>query len=249
MSLPVACGAAAVVVSGCVARAAARMQLVQPKVETVQATRKLQVILMNGTAIEVDLKGVNDVAEIRTHVATACGTTRVRVQLFTSGGAELKDGGSISQPCCDGHITVVLASPGPSWYPPLQYMHDNKEVLKILIWQDSCRYTGVTAECEVVYLDGTSLSKDSDNEHEETAPPKGGGKGWRQRGSKGQDVLHFAYGLISQFGFVDHCVYSCIEECSQSSQHEAVPKEDPGQWEEWESLHGFPLQSGERRIR
>lgn len=104
-----------------------------------ESTPPLLVHKVDGTPVDVDLRGACSVAEVRGRIAMALGVDtqppedarpHVGIKLL-SGGCDVCDGAPLDSLDPDLGLFVILVQGAPDWYPRERYMHDGQEVMQI----------------------------------------------------------------------------------------------------------------------
>jgi len=93
----------------------------------------LHVALASGESVKADFSRVAKVTDVRSRVAVALSTTADKVSLLV-GSTDLEDSTPPSALGPDACITAMVleAQIWPEWYPAGKYVHDEKDVLKIV---------------------------------------------------------------------------------------------------------------------
>lgn len=185
-------------------------------------------VSIDGQSVDADLRGVENVAQLRARIAENTGKPTCQIQLI-SGVYIVEDTEEISK--LESTLTVVVLQREPSWLPVGKYMHDGKEVLKITGVSQShslCVVSGVSSvygsRSRIHYVDGSSNDGTS---------------------------CHSFDDLVKQFGFVIHRQRE-HDRYYGGDMFEAVPIEDPDEWETFGSPSYAGLsfhESGERRVK
>eukprot|EP00747_Dinoflagellata_sp_TGD_P059185 gnl/TRDRNA2_/TRDRNA2_151456_c0_seq2.p1 gnl/TRDRNA2_/TRDRNA2_151456_c0~~gnl/TRDRNA2_/TRDRNA2_151456_c0_seq2.p1 ORF type:complete len:208 (+),score=28.65 gnl/TRDRNA2_/TRDRNA2_151456_c0_seq2:32-655(+) len=175
---------------------------------------------LNGDEVLADLTGAATIRDVRKAIAETLGEHPSFIRLLF-GTTTLEDSQAVSCLPANSSITVSLASPGPEWYPARKYMHDSKEVLKIM-WRMSHNRGHERHSYEIVYTDG-SLANQSDQGCVRE-------DGVEERLAA---IFKFVEVLVEQLGFIRHCTsqYSISDQPCMGCSYEAVPPEDPDEWE------------------
>lgn len=187
--------------------------------------------LLNGDELHVDLTGADTIGDVREAIAETLGEHPHFIRLLC-GAAALDDSQAFSCLPASSSIVVTMVSPGPEWYPARKYMHDSKEVLKVTwkMWHNrGHEWHGY----EIVYTDD-STAKQSDQGCVRD-------DGVEERLA---DIFKFAGDLAEQLGFIRHCTSDYSDQPCMGVSYEAVPPEDP---DEWEYFSDGWAETGEKR--
>jgi adenylate kinase len=193
----------------------------------------MRVLNMSGEVVDVDLTDVN-VAEIRRRVASALGVP-VSCMKLLSGSTTLDDTAPLSDIDPSNIINALLASPGPSWYPACKYLHNDDEVLKIT-WGMCHNRSHEKYQYCIHYTDGTSVTASDEGVVTFAEDDK--------EKARLQSLFRLPLQLAEQFGFITHKLRCYSDQPCMSFSWEAVPSEDP---DEWESYSDGYCVSGQRR--
>jgi len=182
-----------------------------------------KVASIDGAPIDVEFAGVDSVAELRRRVASVLKVPPSWVKLLM-GDTVLEDSAPPDSRVPDGvTIMALVSNPGPSWYPPRKYVHEGNWVLKIT-WRKVRNRGLLSHECQVHYVDGTVLAKSEEGSVY--------GKD-KAEAARIEAVSTFAKGLADEFGFVTHKTLEYSDQPYRETTYEAVPAEDPDEWEYW----------------
>jgi len=188
----------------------------------------MRVYVPNGQILE-GFEEIDSVAAIRSKVARRLGTEEANVHLVADVHL-VKDGDIL----CVDELTAVISTV-PSWYPRGKYVHNGKEVLKIMREKRfGTRHAQDHSEANVEfeYADGSKTSQRLD-----------------AYGNTALENEVLASILIQQWGFTEHITRKCTscagyEDSMEGHSEkicmggtsgeqfsEAVPAEDPDEWE------------------
>lgn len=183
-------------------------------------TESLEVRRVGGELVEFDPDGAASVPDLRARVGAALSLAPARLKLCV-GDRVIEDDASLSDLCSGIAITAVVIT---DWYPKGKYVHDGKDVLKILTDVGEGRFP--EEKVAIFYTDGSVLRGAHQYDAYESGPDL-----WEA------EELVVKFGFVRSYGslFTDDAADASDWQCGDSMYGNAfVPPENP----EWIQQRG-----------